>query len=403
MKFSYIALNKNNKQVTGNIEANDREAALSAIKKIGYKPLTVKEEKKKILDISFGQRKVKNDELVIFTRQLSTMISAGVPLLRSLEALSSKGKTTLQIKIKSIIKDIEGGITFSEALAKHPETFDRIYVNMVKAGEAAGILDDILKRLALQQEKSATIRKKIKSAMAYPTVLMVVTIVAFFGLMLFVIPQLGKIIADMSDGKNALPLITRIMLKISAFFVQFWYIVFPIIGGGVYGFLRFTKTPKGKSWVDATLLKLPNIKTLMKKIVVARFTRTFSALIGSGVSVIQALEVSAEAIGNEVYAKSLAQAVKEVKNGRQLSEIIEADPKLWPEIVSQMLAVGEETGNTDTVLLKVADFYEEEVDLAIEQLNSIIEPVMIVIMGAVVGLIVISVMSPITNLAKNIQ
>lgn len=403
MKFSYSALNKKNELVSGEIEANSRDAVMENITKFGYKPIVIKQIVEKKGQINLFTPKINTEELVVFTRQLSAMISAGVPLVRSITSLSGDGKTPFQLVLKSLIKDIENGATFADSLDKHPEVFDKIYINMVRAGESAGILDDILKRLAIQQEKASSIKKKIKSAMAYPTVLMVVTVIAFFGLMLFVIPKMGEIISGMSDGKGSLPLITQIMLKISGFMVSYWYILIPIIAGTVISIKKYIKTPRGEKVYDRLILKVPKIGELIQKIIVGRFTRTFSALIGAGVSVISALEICADSIGNSVYEDFLRNAINDVKNGKQLSEIVSADKKLWPEIVSQMLAVGEETGSTDTVLVKVADFYEEEVDLAIEQINSIIEPVMIVIMGAVVGLVAVSVMSPIANMSKNIQ
>ncbi len=402
MKFSYKALNKKDSLVEGVIEASSKESAIASINKFGYKPISLKAVKEANGGFKFSQ-KVKSDDLVIFTRQLSAMVSAGVPLLRSLNSLAGDEKNPIQKKIKLIMKSVEGGSTFSEALDQHPDVFDKIYVNMVKAGEAAGILDDILKRLALQQEKASSMKKKIKSAMAYPTALMVIIFFSFFGLMLFVIPKLGEIIKNMSGDNAKLPMITEVMLAISNFFLSWWYVIFPVMFGGAYLLRKWLKTEKGKAKADSIILKIPKVNTIIMKIVVSRFTRTFSALMGAGVSVVQALEVSSDAIGNKVYSDSLARASEGVKNGRQLSEMIAKEPKIWPEIVSQMLAVGEETGNTDTVLIKVAEFYEEEVDLEIEKINSIIEPVMIVIMGAVVGLIAASVMSPIAGLSKNIQ
>ncbi|HEX6416288.1 MAG TPA: type II secretion system F family protein, partial [Candidatus Saccharimonadales bacterium] len=298
--------------------------------------------------------------------------------------------------------DVEDGAQLADALAKYPGTFSDVYVNMVRAGEAAGILDEILKRLAIQQEKNSTIRKKVKSAMTYPMVLVVITILAFFGLMLFVIPQIGKILQDLGGPDAELPALTQGMLGISGFMTNYWFIVFPLIIGGVFLLLRYLKTPKGKAIFHRFILKLPGIKSIVTKVAVARFARTFSALMGAGVAVLEALNVTAHAVGNVVYEQSLIDAAEEVKNGATLSSVIEKN-ELFPAIVAQMLAVGEETGQTDTVLVKVADFYEEEVDVAIDGLSSIIEPVMILVMGSMVGLIAASVMGPIASLSQNIK
>lgn len=406
-KFLYIATNDENKSINGTIEAGDRGAVISALSKQGLHPISVKEQAAKAKSVSFGNffssTKVKSDDLVMFTRQLSAMVGAGVPLLRALNSLAQHTESEgLKKELDGIISDVQAGSPLADALGKFPNTFSEIYVNMVRAGEAAGILDEILKRLALQQEKNATIRKKVKSAMTYPMVLISITVIAFFGLMLFVIPQIGKIVSDLGGPDAHLPALTLAMLGISGFMTSYWYIIIPAVIGGVVLLLRYIKTPKGKSQFHHLVLKLPAIKGIVTKVAVARFARTFSALMGAGVAVLEALDVTARAVGNVVYEEALRDAAEKVKNGDTLSSVIEKN-SLFPPIVAQMLAVGEETGQTDTVLVKVADFYEEEVDVAIDGLSAIIEPVMIVIMGGMVGLIAASVMMPIAGLANQIK
>lgn len=406
--FSYVATDQQNNVVKGKSDLGDRQSVITALAKQGLRPISIKEIKgsKSSFDLNhlFEATKVKQDQLVAFTRQLSAMISAGVPLLRSLTSIQKHAEDKALKKILGdIVKDVEGGMPLGDALAKHPDTFNDIYVNMVRAGESAGILDDILKRLAGQLEKSAAIRKKIKSAMAYPMVLLGITVLAFFGLMLFVVPQIGKILTDLGGPDAKLPTITLIMLGISGFIVKFWYILFPALFGSIIAIVFYIrKSAKGKHAFHALVLKVPAIKVIIRKIAVARFARTFSALMGAGVAVLEALDVTSRAVGNVIYEETLKQAAVEVKNGRSLSSVLE-NSELFPSIVSQMLAVGEETGQTDTVLLKVADFYEEEVDLAIEGISAIIEPVMIVVMGGMVGLIAASVMTPIAQLSQNIK
>lgn len=408
-KFAYVAVDLQQKPVNGETEQVDRTAVIAALTKQNLRPISITEIaiKKGLGSIDFNNlfkpTKVKNDQLVIFTRQLSAMVGAGVPLLRSLTSLEKHAEDpVLKTTLALVIKDVEGGNTLASALGKFPLIFNDIYVNMVRAGEAAGILDDILKRLAYQQEKSSTIRKKIKSAMAYPIVLMGITILAFFGLMLFVIPQIGKILDDLGGPDAKLPGITLFMLGLSHILTSYWFIIIPVIGGTVYGVIRYIRTPKGRRNFDQLTLKVPGIKTIIQKSAVARFARTFSALMGAGVAVLECLDVTSRAVGNVIFQEALQQAAIEVKNGKSLSSVIEAN-ELFPGIVSQMLAVGEETGQTDTVLVKVADFYEEEVDVAIEGISSIIEPVMIVIMGSMVGLIAASVMTPIAQLSQNVK
>lgn len=406
-KYKYTVTIKDGSIQKGSIQASSRTAAITTLANKGWRPLSVIDVSKKPGEIPLPKflqnNKIKSDDLVMFTRQLSAMISAGVPLLRALGSLEENSESkALQGVVAAIFKDVQSGTALADALEKHPAAFGDVYVNMVRAGEAAGILDEILKRLAMQQEKNATIRKKIKSAMTYPMVLIVITIGAFFGLMLFVIPQIGTILQDLGGPDAELPILTQTMLSISAFITSFWYIVFPVIGAGVFAVFRYIKTPSGKKLFHRLVLKMPGIKTIIMKVAVARFARTFSALMGAGVGVLEALDVTAHALGNIVYEEALLDAARRVENGDTLSSII-SQYEIFPAIVSQMLAVGEETGQTDAVLVKVADFYEEEVDVAIEGLSSIIEPVMIVFMGGMVGVIAASVMQPIASLSSNIE
>lgn len=406
-KFIFIATNSQNKSVNGVLDVADKSAAIATLTKQGLRPISVKEGSDGAKSFSFGNflgaGKVKSDDLVMFTRQLSAMVSAGVPLLRALSSLQQHSESpALKKVLETVIKDVEGGSPLADALEKYPNTFSDVYVNMVRAGEAAGILDDILKRLALQQEKNATIRKKVKSAMTYPMVLIFITVVAFFGLMIFVIPQIGKILKDLGGPDAQLPALTQGMLAISGFMTSYWYIVVPALIGGIVLLIRYIKTPKGKAQFHYFVLKVPGVNKIIKKLAVARFARTFSALMGAGVAVLEALSVTSRAVGNIVYEKALVDAAEQVKNGATLSSVIEKNP-LFPAIVAQMLSVGEETGQTDTVLVKVADFYEEEVDVAIDGISAIIEPVMIVIMGGMIGLIAASVMGPIAGLAQSIK
>lgn len=404
--FEYTAIGPKGEKLSGTIDVADRAAVIKSLTGQNLRPLSIKEESSTsslaLLKL-FKRGNVKSDELVVFTRELSAMVGAGVPLLKALSSLHEHAESkALQKILSSVIKDVEGGDQLGDALAKHPNTFSDVYVNMVRAGESAGILDDILKRLAYQQEKNATIRKKIKSAMTYPMVLVGITILAFFGLMLFVIPQIGGILTELGGEDAQLPLITQLMLGLSNMILSLWYILIPLMLAGVYMLLKYLKTPSGKAIFHRFVLKVPGLKTIIMKIAVARFSRTFSALIGAGVPVLEALNVTARAVGNVVYEAALVEAGNAVESGATLSSQIEKNP-LFPAIVPQMLAVGEETGQTDTVLVKVADFYEEEVDVAIDGISAIIEPVMIVFMGGMVGLIAASVMMPIASLSSSIK
>ena len=423
MLFSYKATTKDGKTITGNADVANKAALLALLHKQGAHPILIEAGKGKSKGSLFGpKKKVKLADLVVFTRQLSTMISAGVPLARSLAALQGDSESPYMREVLAgVTKDVESGMPLGDAFAKYPTVFSAVYVNMVRAGEEGGILDDILKRLASQVEQDASIRKKIKSAMMYPVVILCVTILAFFGIMLFVVPKLGSILTGLGGPNAKLPIYTRVMLDFSNLCVHPTIMKhipllnkIPIIGslpnlvfllvlaviGGIY-LLRYIKTPAGQYKFHGLLLRIPIVKTIILKVAIARFSRTFASLMSSGVSVLDALEVTGAALGNKVIEKELRDAADEVKNGKPLSQPI-SQSKHFPPIVSQMLLVGEETGQIDQVLVKIADFYEEEVAVLIDGLAAIIEPIMIIFLGAGVGLIAASVMGPIANLSKNI-
>lgn len=420
MRFTYKAINKDGHTVSGSVEAANKAAVLGILNKQNLHPIVVENDKAhKSGGSLFGpKKKVKLSDLVVFTRQLSTMIGAGVPLARSLAALQNDAENPyFKEVLTSITKDVESGMPLGDAFGKYPTVFSDVYVNMVRAGEEGGILDDILKRLATQVEQDASIRKKIKSAMMYPTVILGITVLAFFGIMLFIVPQLGAILLSLGGPDAKLPIYTEILLKLSDFCAKptiLGHLPIPLISkipnlilfliagviGGVY-LVRYIRTPEGKFKFHGLLLRIPVLKTIVLKIAIARFSRTFASLMGAGVSVLDALQVTGAALGNKVIEAELTLAAEEVRNGKPLSEPI-SQSKHFPPIVAQMLLVGEETGQIDTVLTKIADFYEEEVAVLIDGLAAIIEPIMIVFLGAGVGLIAASVMGPIANLSKNI-
>lgn len=423
MLFNYKATTQDGRSISGTAEAASRGALLALLHKQNVRPVLIEVAKGSGKKKGFsGKKKIKLTDLVIFTRQLSTMISAGVPLARSMSALQNDADNPYMREIlSSITKDIESGMPLGDAFGRYPDVFSDVYVNMVRAGEEGGILDEILKRLATQVEQDASIRKKIKSAMMYPIVILGITVLSFFGIMLLIIPKMGAILADLGGPDAKLPIYTQVLLNASNFCVSnsiislipvinlipiinklpnliFLLAIAAIIARYV---LRYIKTPKGKYQFHGLLLKIPIVKTVILKIAIARFSRTFASLMGAGVSVLDALEVTGAALGNKVIEEELKAAAVEVRNGKPLSEPI-SKSEHFPPIVSQMLLVGEETGQIDVVLVKIADFYEEEVSVLIDGLAAIIEPIMIVGLGGAVGLIAASVMGPIANLSKNI-
>jgi type IV pilus assembly protein PilC len=403
-KFEYKAVDKSNKSVGGSIDAASLSSARNTLQKQGLRPISIKPVRGGgNIKIPFvGGGKVKGRDMVIFTRQLATMINAGVPLVRSLNTLVEQTDSpALKVHILEISKDIEGGMAFADSLEKHPDVFSPIYINMVRAGEAGGILDEILKKLSIQQEKDASIRTKFKSAMTYPLVLITITLTVFIALMTFVVPRIGKIIIDLGGENAKVPPLTQAMLAISNFMVTKWYIL--VASGIIIVFFsrRYLKTPPGRRTKDKILLRIPVLKTVVIKVAIARFSRIFASLMSAGVSVLDSIEITAKAIGNTIVEDELMEAAKVVANGQQFSVPL-AQSKVFPPIVSQMLAIGEETGQLGEILIKVADFYEEEVDATVDSLSSILEPIMIVIMGAMVGLIAASVIGPISSLSSQI-
>lgn len=401
--FTYIATDSNGKQVKGTSEGTNREEVVGNLTNQGFKVNQVTLATAGSKSGGLFSKKVSLQDLVLFTRQLSTMVSAGVPLMRALATLQTQAENpALKSIIGDIVKDVQSGAQLADALAKHPKTFSDIYVNMVRAGEAAGIVDDILKRLAAQVEKSSSMKKKIKGAMTYPVVLLSLTVVAFFGLMIFVIPQIGGVLKGLGGPDAKLPALTQGMLDVSGFIVSYWYIVIGGLIALIFGIRAYLRTAQGRRNFHTTILKAPIAGQLTTKIAVASFTRTFSALIGAGVSVVEALKVTSRSLGNDLFREELERAANDVVNGKQLSQALEGS-KLFPAIVPQMLAIGEETGQTDVILVKVAEFYEEEVDTMIASMSSLLEPIMIVIMGAAVGLIAVGVMGPIASMSQNVN
>lgn len=406
--FSYSARGKTGAIEKGVLFAADRAAVAAGLVEKGLTPILVKEiETEKgdgkgftgrLGNLSLGS-KVKTSDKVIFSRQFSTMINAGVPIVQSLNILRQQSESKkLQSTIADVAKQVEGGATLANALAAHPDVFNAIYVNMVKAGELGGILDQVLDRLATQQEKDALIVSKVKSALIYPGVITTATVGAFFFLMTVIVPGLASIFDSLG---SSLPIYTRILLSISKFMVHSWYIIIIVAVAIGVTFARWHKTKKGKRTVDMISLRLPILGPILVKVNVARFARTFGSLMASGISVLDAINATKSALGNAMYQEDLEAMAQKVKNGRPMSEQIR-DSKHFPPIVGQMLAVGEETGQLDSILMKLAEFYEGEVDTVVAGITSIIEPVLIIVLGGMVGFIVISVFGPISNLSSSV-
>ncbi len=404
-KFKYTAKNSIGKQISGVVTADTKLQAAERIRSQKMQVILLKPIKEKRFSFNMnigGAGGVKLKDKVIFTRQLATLIEAGVPLTRSLQTLSKQTESKSLAKIlPAIIKDIEEGHSFTSSLAKFPKAFSPVYINMVEAGESGGILDDIFNRLALQMEKDAEIRGKLKSAMTYPAVVMSITVVAFIYLMTSVVPKINDIIFQLGGEDYEPAIYTKAMLLISDILINYGILAAIILGVSSALSWRFFHSEKGRPIFDAALLKIPVLGRVITKVALARFARTFASLSAAGVSVLEALRVTGRASGNKVIERHIFEAAAEVKAGKPLSEPL-SRVKIFPPILSQMVAVGEETGQIDNVLEKLAEFYEREVDEVTDSLSSIIEPILIVILGTIVGTIALSVFGPLSQLTQSI-
>ncbi len=400
-EFQYTAMSDKGEMQKGCIEADSKEAAISALQYKGLSPLKIDKaggRSIKNLNINIGSsNKVKTMDIVVFTRQMATMVGAGVPLVRSLSTMSNQTESLgLKKILEDIVSEVEAGTQLSEAMSKYPKTFSSVYVNMIKAGEEGGILDQIMDRLASQVEKDAEIKSKLRGALIYPSVVLTVAIGAVIFLMTNIIP---KFTAIFDDFGTELPAQTQLLISFSNFLVNNGLILIVVTILAVVATSRFVRTPKGKYMLDSLLLKIPAFGTIILKVNVARFSRIFSSLTGAGISVVNALEITSGALSNMVIQEGLSSSIDKIKNGQPIS-ISLASSGIFPGIVTQMAAVGEETGQIDTVLERIAVFYEQEVDRAITGINSVIEPALIVALGGIVALIIASIFGPLTEMTQ---
>lgn len=384
---------------SGEITANSKEEVIAYLRRQNIIPATITRKPKSLFTLPGGR--VKDKDIVVFTRQFATMIDAGLPLVQALEILSKQTVSKPLAKAVSDVKtDVEGGTTYADALKKHPKIFSELYVNMVAAGEAGGILDTILNRLAQYIEKAMRLKKKVKGAMIYPSVIISVAIMVIAVIMVFVIPTFARMFTQFG---GILPLPTRIVIGASKFLAGIGgLIVFAGITGIAIFIAQFRRTERGRTIIDAMLLKLPIIGILMRKVAIAKFTRTLGTLVGSGVPILESLEITAKTSGNKVVERAIYEVRKAISEGKTLAEPL-AKSKVFPPMVTQMIAVGEATGALDTMLSKIADFYDEEVDIAVANLTSMIEPILMVFLGVTIGFIVVSMYLPIFKLITLIK
>lgn len=396
--YVWKGINSQGVQRKGEIESPDQAAALAHVKRLRIQNIVIKEKPKDLFaNLSFFKPKVTGKDIVVFTRQLSTMIDAGLPLIQSLEILAKQqDNSTFKTVLTAIKRDVETGTTIADAMRKHPTVFDSLFANMIEAGETGGILDTILERLAGFKEKSMALKKKIKGAMTYPTICLAISFLILGVILIFVIPVFEEMFSSMGA---ALPIPTQIVVQLSNFLKSnFLYIIMGIFAI-IYAVKRIYGTEKGQYRIDALLLRAPIVGPLIRKVAVAKFTRTLSTMLQSGVPILDALQVVARTSGNKVIEGAVFRVAESISEGRPIAEPLE-ESGVFPNMVVQMINVGESVGALDTMLAKIADFYDEEVDQAVNNLTAMIEPFMMVFLGGMIGGIVIAMYLPIFSMAS---
>jgi len=402
--FAYVGRNRQGAVKKGELTAKTRDEAVDQLRKQQV-VVTSLEEKSGMggkFKFSLGSGLTDKD-LVVFTRQFGTMINAGLPLIQCLDILSTQSENkVLRETVGDVKNSVEAGSTFSDALKRHPKVFDDLYVNMIHAGEVGGLLDTILTRLAKHIEKAMKLKGQIKSAMVYPTAIVGVAVIIISVLMVWVIPVFAQMFLEMSGGKVGLPGPTQIVINVSNFFQSYWYAMGGAMVAMVVAIKRYYATVNGRVVIDRLLLKVPIVGDLIRKASVAKFTRTLGTLITSGVPLLEGLSICAKTSGNKVIEEALMNARVSISGGKTISEPL-AKCNVFPKMVTHMIAVGESTGVLDAMLGKIADFYEDEVDQAVETLTSLLEPIMMVVLGTIIGFIVIAMYLPIFTMASAIQ
>ena len=384
----------------GELTAETREEVIASLRRQGIIPTIIAEKKAAAFQLGSISRgkKVKDRDIIVFTRQFASMYNAGIPIVQGLDIMSKQTEnSTLRTIVGQVKADVESGVTLADAMKKHPKAFNDLYVNLVAAGEQGGVLDSVLQRLAVYIEKAMKLKKKVKGAMIYPSVVLFIAALVVAIIMIFVIPVFAKVFGEMGV---ALPLPTQLVIGFSNFLSGIGgLIVFFIIVGAIIGFRQYRKTSAGRMNTDRLFLKIPVIGNLIQKVAVARFSRTLGTLISSGVPILDGLEICARSAGNKVIEKVVYEVKKEVASGKTVSEPL-AKSDVFPPMVVQMISVGESTGSLDQMLSKIADFYDDEVDNSVANLTVLLEPALMVFLGTVIGFIVVALYLPIFKLGS---
>jgi type IV pilus assembly protein PilC len=401
--FAFKAVDLQGVPSRGELDADSKQAVTQQLRAKGLIVLDIEEQKSSDIGDYFGRfKRVKAQELTIATRQLSTMISAGMSLLRALYVLEEQARSDkFREAITNVRMDVEAGIALSDALARHPDIFNDLYIAMVSAGEVGGILEQTLDRVADQLEKDDSLRRQVKAAMMYPSLIGGFALVVLVALVVFLVPVFEKVFKDFG---GELPAITKFTVGLSNLITGQWYLCIAVIAGGVFGFKKWKRSAKGREQWDRFKLRIPwMIGDLVQKVALARFSRTYSALIGAGVPMLHAIEITGRTSGNKVIENAMERVGESVRAGGAIATPMRAEPHAFPIMVTQMIAVGEETGALEQMLSKIADFYEDEVAAGLKALTSILEPLMILLVGGIVGFIVVSMYMPMFKVYDQIR
>lgn len=399
--YVYTVVDTTGKTKKGKLDADSEQSVLGKLHEQNLHIVSINKQKERSKTSSGGSnRKVKLKAMVVFSRQFATMIDAGIAVVRCLDILEGQTKDdVLKGAIGQAKRDVKAGLSLTDAFSKHPGVFSRLYVNMVRAAETGGILDLILDRLATFLEKEDEIRGKIKSAMIYPILVLVFAMLMLAALFMFVLPKFKEIFVSMNVK---MPLVTRLLFDGSTFLKSYWYILLILMVGSYIFYRSYSKTERGRFQIDTFKLRFPVVGELVQKMAISRFSRTFATLIASGVPMMRSLEIVGETSGNVVIAKSVENARSSIREGQKISAPL-AQSGLFPSMVTHMIDIGEETGRLSDMLVKVSDFYDQEVEGAVKALTSLIEPCLIVVMGGIVGFIAVSIMAPIFKLVSNMS
>lgn len=397
-RYNYKAKDKSGNLVIGEVEAATPNAAAKLVRERGLYVISISPK----IDSPFTiikrfRDRVTSRDVATFTRQLSTMINAGLPITEAILILRSQSKGSMQKIVAQILADIEAGDSFSNSLSKHPKIFSRTYVALVKSGEVGGVMDAVLLKLADNMEKQQEFSSRVRGALIYPVIIVIGMVIVSFVMMIFVIPKLTSLYTDFGA---TLPLPTRILMGVSGFFVRFWYIIVALVGIGLYVLKLYAAIPEGRRKLDGLMFKIPVFGELQRQIILTELTRTLSLMVGAGVPILEALNITSEVVTNTIISDALKDSAKQVERGFPIAFSFSRHPEAFPFLLSQMVAVGEETGKMDEVLTKISHIFEVESDEKVKGLTAAIEPIVMVVLGLGVGFLVIAVILPIYNLTS---